>query len=277
MAMVYTPWEWVNPPRNPQPGVLHRTYFSASMQHDVGYNIYLPPGYAASQQRYPVVYRLHGLNNCESTDYFPARYLDEGIRAGELPPMILVYPNGWWCSFYADSPDGQVMAETTIIEELIPTVDAMYRTVGTRGARAIQGMSMGGFGALKLAFKHVDLFSSVVAFAAGLLDGPTLLANHPQLMQTMFAADAQRFDAEAPAAWVRRNADVVRETLPIWMICGSDDLLLAGNLAMHALLDELHIAHELELIPGIAHNLPALAESVQRRGFAFAARSFRLP
>ena len=82
-----------------------------------------------------MVYWLHGLNNCESTDNFPARYLEQGIRAGELPPTILVYPNGWWCSFYSDSADGSIMSETTIIEELIPHIDRTYRTISAgRGA-----------------------------------------------------------------------------------------------------------------------------------------------
>jgi endo-1,4-beta-xylanase len=70
-------------------------------------------------------------------------------------------------SFYSDSFDGQWMAETTVIEELVPHIDATYRTIANRDGRAIQGMSMGGFGALKLAFKYPDLFSSVVAFAGG--------------------------------------------------------------------------------------------------------------
>jgi len=275
--MEYRPWKWVNPPINPQPGVVHKTYLSQAMGHDVGYSIYLPPDYEHSSQRYPVVYWLHGLNNCESTDYFPAKYLTQGIETGELPPMILVYPNGWWCSFYSDSSDGQVLTETTIITELIPHIDRTYRTIPTREARAIQGMSMGGFGALKLAFKYVDMFSSVVAFAPALVTVQRMLEHTPEILQMIFGGDGELFEQNSPRRWAKQHAEIIRRTLPIWIICGSEDGLLPTNEAMDRLLDELQIPHKLELIPGIAHNLPALAEAIQTRGFAFAARAFRLP
>ncbi len=276
MAMVFTPWEWVNPPANPQPGVVHKTYFSQAMQHDVGYNIYLPPGYEAGDRRYPVIYWLHGLNNCESTDYFPAHYLEEGIAAGDLPPTILVYPNGWWSGFYSDSADGRVMSETTIIRELIPYVDRTYRTIAAREGRAVQGMSMGGFGALKFAYKFVELFSSVVAFAPALVDAHDMQTHHPELLQVTFGGDPGRLEANSPFAWLRANVECIRGHLPIWIICGTEDGLLPGIRRMDRALAELGVAHELELIPGIDHNLPALADAIRQRGFAFAARAFQL-
>lgn len=276
MTIQYRPWAWVNPPANPQPGVIHRTYYSDAMRCEVGYNIYLPPGYEGGTQRYPVIYWLHGLNNCESTDYFPAKYMEQGIQSGALPATIIVYPNGWWCGFYSDSADGRILSETTIIKELIPYIDRTYRTISRREGRAIQGMSMGGFGALKFAFKYVEMFSSVVAFAPALVDAEGLAARHPQLLQAMFDGDPQRFAGNMPATWLRKHAERIRGHLPIWMICGADDGLLPGIQKMHQLLDELGIEHTLELIPGIAHNLPALAEAVQIRGFAFASKAFCL-
>jgi len=239
MTMQYRPWAWVNPPTNPQPGVVHRTYYSDAMQCDVGYNIYLPPGYAEGDARYPMIYWLHGLNNCESTDYFPAKYLEQGIRSGALPPTILVYPNGWWCGFYSDSADGRILSETTIIKELIPHVDRTYRTIPKREGRAIQGMSMGGFGALKFAFKYVDLFSSVVAFAPALVDAQELSTRHPQILQTMFNGEAQRFTENTPATWALKNAERIRNHLPIWIICGAEDGLLGYIQKMHQRLDEI--------------------------------------
>ena len=59
---------WFNEPKNPQPGVTHHGYHSASMSKEVGYNIWVPPGYETSSRRYPVVYWLHGRNNTESSD-----------------------------------------------------------------------------------------------------------------------------------------------------------------------------------------------------------------
>src|SRR5439155_14475962 len=117
---------WFNAPKNPQPGVVHKGYHSAAMDKEVGYNIYLPPGYEAGSQRYPVVYWLHGRNNTESSDSYPVQYLADGIAGGKLPPMILVYASGGSQTNYCDSYDGKYMAETTVIKELIPHIDKNY-------------------------------------------------------------------------------------------------------------------------------------------------------
>ena len=74
---------WFNVPKNPQPGVVHKGYHSAAMDKEIGYNIYLPPGYEGGSQRYPVVYWLHGRNNTESSDSYPVQYLDDGIAGGK--------------------------------------------------------------------------------------------------------------------------------------------------------------------------------------------------
>jgi len=133
---------------------------------------------------------------------------------------------------------------------------------------------MGGRGALKSACKYVELFSSVVAFAPALVDGKDLQERHPELLRMVFNGDAQRFEENSPGRWAQANAEAIRGKLPIWIICGAEDGLLPGIERMQRLLGQLEIAHELELIPGIAHNLPALAEAIQTRGFAFAAKAF---
>src|SRR6058998_3859991 len=82
---------WVNNPKPGQlpSGVSHRTYYSDSMKHDVGYCIYLPPDYETSATaRYPVIYNLHGAGGDELHGFDEAQLLDRGIRSGRLPPMI---------------------------------------------------------------------------------------------------------------------------------------------------------------------------------------------
>ena len=126
---------WVNQPKPGQlpAGVNHLTYYSQSMKHDVGYCIYLPPDYdAAKDARYPVIYNLHGAGGNELHGFEQAALLDKGIRAGKLPPMILVMPNGGKTTYYKDSYDGKFMGETTIVRELIPHIDKTYRTVASR-------------------------------------------------------------------------------------------------------------------------------------------------
>ena len=156
---------WVNPPAAKPAGVQHRVLRSASMQRDVGYNIYLPPDYESSGKRYPVIYWLHGAGGNESSTLWVAEEYQKAIAAGLTEPAILVFPNGGRRTEYRDWKPQNVMPETMIIRELIPHIDATFRTIATPAGRSLEGMSMGANGALKLAFKYPELFHSVVAYA----------------------------------------------------------------------------------------------------------------
>jgi S-formylglutathione hydrolase FrmB/lysophospholipase L1-like esterase len=265
-----------NPPAQPIPLEEHRGYESAAMKTKVGYNIYLPPGYSdpGNSNRYPVIYWLHGRGCSESNDQFPASTVDAAIRSKTIAPLIFVYASGGAMSFYSDSFDGKWMAETTIIKELIPHIDATYRTVASRGGRAIQGMSMGGFGAMKLALKYPELFSSVVAFAGGYRSAEQIQADEisRQILKRVFADDPQRFMANHPAIIARSNAGAVRNKVAIKMLVGLDDSLLENNRALHATLTELNLVHEYWEIPGIRHDLPRLSAWLGDSGLQFAAR-----
>ena len=145
--------KWVNQPKTPLPtGVVHQTFSSKALHQDVGYLVYLPPDYAsAPDRRYPVIYNLHGAGGNELHSLEEAQLLDQGIRAGPLPPMIMAMPNGGVATLYQDSYDGKWPAKTLIIREFIPFIDQTYRTIATRAGRAIEGFSMGGRGSTRLA------------------------------------------------------------------------------------------------------------------------------
>ncbi len=266
---------WFNEPRNPQPGMVHKGYHSKLMDKEVGYNIWLPPGYETSSRRYPVVYWLHGRNNTESSDQYPLSYLADGISAGTVPPMIVVFASGGSQTNYCDSYDGKYMGESTVIKELIPYIDRTYRTVASRDGRAVQGMSMGGFGAMRLGLKFPDLFSSLVAFAGGYRWPEEIGAEGtPPSYKDMFNSDPEIFRASHPETWARKNADKIRGRLGIWIYVGTADPGLKGNQRMHGVLNELKIPHGYLQIEGVAHNLKLLAAHVKEENFAFAARSF---
>jgi len=265
---------WFNVPKTLPPGVEHKGYHSAAMAKQIGYNIYLPAGYQTGTHRYPVVYWLHGRNNTEISDGYPVQYLADGIASGKLPPMILVYASGGSQTNYCDSYDGKYLAETTVIKELIPYIDKNYRTIASRGGRALQGMSMGGFGAMRLALKYPDLFSSVVAFAGGYRWPEDMDVNpHPSYAE-MFNNDKEIFRANHPETWARRNAAKIRGKLSIQIYVGNQDPGLAGNRRMHTLLDELEIQHGYHEFEGVAHNLKLLATKVTTENFEIAVRSF---
>ncbi len=123
------------------------------------YNIIVPEGYDESDQRYPVLYLLHGL----TSNYT----LWARMRVPEYAAsysMIVVMPdvgNSWYVN-WAQSDEGQKNAwEDYMINDVIGHVDANYRTIAKREGRAINGLSMGGYGALMLGLRHPEMFCSI--------------------------------------------------------------------------------------------------------------------
>jgi S-formylglutathione hydrolase len=136
--------------------------------------IYLPPGYESGTKRYPVLYLLHGIGGSfeDWTKHWDLRgSMDRIIFMGEAP-FIVVMPNGGNSlggGFYVDSPVSGNW-ETFLLRELIPRVDAEFRTMPAAASRGIAGHSMGGFGALRMAMRYPDLFSAVYAMSPCCLD-----------------------------------------------------------------------------------------------------------
>jgi enterochelin esterase-like enzyme len=157
---------WVDPNKEEPSGTQYKTFHSRTIDGDVSYLVYLPPNYESdAQRRYPVIYWLHGGGGNQRTgDYFVEK-MGEAMQAGKTPEAILILVNGVGGSLFSDSIDGSKPVETVIVRDLIPHVDATYRTFGMRKMRAVEGFSMGGFGALHLTFKFPDLFGSITALA----------------------------------------------------------------------------------------------------------------
>ena len=120
---------FVNIPKETPSGVSHKTFFSKLVNQDVGYNIYLPPCYDETGEKYPVMYWLHGRGGNESSDIWVAEHI-KNYNAGNAAAnqMIIVFVNGTESSGYRDSPDGSLPVESIIITELIPHIDDTYRT-----------------------------------------------------------------------------------------------------------------------------------------------------
>ena len=134
--------------------------------------IYLPPGYADTSRRYPVLYLLHGIGGTPQ-DWVGPSYqgmeiravMDSLIAAGAIQPMIVVMPNGtnrYIGTFYMNSPVGGGW-EDFISRDLVAHVDRMYRTLARRESRGVTGHSMGGLGSILMGMHHADVFSSVWA------------------------------------------------------------------------------------------------------------------
>lgn len=143
----------------------------------VDYAAYLPAGYDAGDDEYATLYLLHGRGDTMAAWQQVTADLDELIADGTVPPLVVVMPDAPWSergNWYVDSrhADGTAV-ETALTQDLVAHVDATYRTVDSRDARAVGGYSMGGYGALRYALAHQDLF------AAGLVLSPAVYVPLP--------------------------------------------------------------------------------------------------
>ncbi len=269
---------WVVQPKDPPAGVTHHVFRSQAMRTDVGFTLYLPPDYERSpQRRYPVIYWLHGAGGNESQGVAQAVVLHNAITAGLTPPAIMVIPNGGRRSEYRDWPEQNVLSETMIVKELIPLIDTRYRTLPAPQGRAIEGMSMGGNGSLKLALKYPEMFGSVLAIA-GTYGRISLRGDaSPETLN-----DQQKWVVKL-AQWYSADDDVfvLAEKnfnrlghLRIRLLIGTQDVSFADSEKLHAHLRSLGVPHEYEILLGVAHNTQAYYDRAGVHGFQFHAAGF---
>jgi enterochelin esterase-like enzyme len=153
-------------PAIPATRIIDRWFVSHALGGRLGYEVYLPPGYASSGLRYPVIYFLHGLP-ASDTSYRSVRFVERALdEIGR--PAILVVPQGARAGEtdpeYVNHGAGDNWGDAIALE-LPRVVDAHFRTIPNRGGRALIGVSAGGYGAMHLALKHLAVFSVVESWS----------------------------------------------------------------------------------------------------------------
>lgn len=263
---------WNNPARRLPTGIQHGTYHSALLKTDVGYNVCLPQQYAQqSSARFPVIYYLHGYEGNESSYLDYAKYWQAATRSR---PVILVFVNGGETSFFSDSADGAQPGESVVVKELIPHIDQKFRTVATAGERSLHGYSMGGFGALKLAFRHPDMFGSAVSYGATLADAADFKKHLGKVFAQVFGNDPKRFAENDPFALAKQNADEIRARVAVSLIVGTRDDFLARNRALRDELQQLRIPVTYEEVRGAGHKKDDLYGPAAAHAFQFSMQHF---
>src|SRR5580700_10582813 len=145
---------------------------SKILARGVPYCVVLPPSFDADKtRRFPILYFLHGLGDNEQFFVHSGAWnMVEDLRErGELKDFLIATPDGG-AGFYIDSRDGKNRYEDFLLQEFFPFIEKRYRVSPGRANRAISGVSMGGYGALHLAFRHPQLFGAVSAHSAALIE-----------------------------------------------------------------------------------------------------------
>lgn len=220
---------------------------SASMNKTIKAVVITPDSYADGKEL-PVLYLLHGYGGNYSD--WPKKVAGLG-KAADTYQMIVVCPDGNVGSWYFDSPaDPSFRYETYVADELVNWVDSHYKTIRNRSGRAITGLSMGGHGALYLAFRHQNVFG-----AAGSMSGGVDIRPFPNNWDM-----AKRLGAysQFPERWEQNTVInllylLTPGALSLIIDCGTEDFFFRVNNNLHEKLLERNIAHDYITRPG-AHN-----------------------
>lgn len=234
------------------------------------YHVVLPPHYDAPQTRairYPVVYLLHGLGG-SANDWVSAR-AHLAAHAAQYR-FIIVTPEGHdgWYTDSATVPNEKY--ETYFLEELIPDVERRFRVLTARDARAVAGLSMGGYGALKFGVKYPERFI-LAASMSGAFEAASWDHTDPNLIAFVRPSIARTYGALNSPTRAANDLYKLIEALPperikalpfMYLDCGTEDFLIESNRKMSALLLRRKIPHEFRQLPG-AHSWPYWDAQVQ--------------
>lgn len=262
---------------------------SQTLHRPVRYCVMLPPGYDTdAQKKYPIIYFLHGLGENEQTLLRSGGWglIEDLEREHKLGDFLMAAPEGR-SSFFINSADGHDRYSDFFLTEFLPYIESHYRVLRERKSRGATGLSMGGYGALRLAFAHPELFGSVSA------QSPALITESPRelnadihdagplarLLGSVFGdpINVAHWNQNNPFQLARKNQAQIRGQL-IYINCGQQDEygFAEAAEAMHKQLASEKIPHQFHLYPG-GHNaeyfLSHLGETIEFHWHTFSART----
>ena len=235
---------------------------SEILARNVRYCAFLPASFDQDKARkFPVLYYLHGLGDNEQSLLNLGGWdmIEELRRQNKVGEFIVLAPAGGH-GFFINSADGKIRYEDFLLKEFIPQMEKKYRGEGTRATRGITGISMGGYGALRLAFKYPNEFAAV----SGQM--PALVAEIPEnfnaggpgspsgMMGDVFGSPFNRAYFERNNVFTFAKNDPVAELkrLKIYFdVANNDDYgFERGAEQLHQLLDSRGVPNEFHVYPG---------------------------
>ena len=257
---------WVVPPVL-APNVIHATFDSAAVGAQVSFHAWLPDAYSTEPaRRFPVLYWLHGSNSV-STGIAPvSAAFATAVQQGLIPPMIVVFPNGLPHGMWCDATSGLQPVESMLVDDLIPEIDARFRTIAAPRARLLEGFSMGGYGAARLGLRHAAQFAGVSMLGAGplqldfLADGEGLapIKLRRQILATVYGNSPAIFEMQSPWRLAESLGTTLPAGFPLRQIIGTLDFTLPANRDFHQHLLTIGLEHAYLELPGVGHSVPAV-------------------
>jgi S-formylglutathione hydrolase FrmB len=262
--------------------VSFHTFESTAARARVSYHIYTPAAYALRpQQRFPVVYWLHGSGGGLAGIPQVARHFDTAMETGKSPPCLVVFVNGLVEGMYVDWKDGTAPLETVIVRNLVPHIDGTYRTIANREGRMLDGFSMGGYGAARLGFKYHDLFRAVSIIGAGPMQPELRQAprvgrrRSAEILEKVYGGDQAYFRQVSPRSLAEKNAAVITSTSLVRIIIGDNDETFENNRKFHQHLEALRIPHTWTVLPGVGHDPMAVMRQMGDQYWPFYRTAFQ--
>jgi S-formylglutathione hydrolase FrmB len=258
------------------------------LKQPVHYCVQLPPAYDHQEspvRRYPVLYFLHGLGQNEQTLFSTGGWnvIEDLRRQHKIDDFLVVAPEGKR-TFYINSPDGALRYSDFFLQEFIPYIEAKYRIRPGQKSRAITGVSMGGYGALRFAFAHPEMFSAVSAQSAALITQTPQelsMAGHSgtQLGRVLGPAfgeplNVPHWQQNSVFVLARKNQSGLK-SLAIYFNCGQQDDFgfEDGAAALHRQLQVEGVKHEYHSYPGdhsLTYFLSHMGEVMEFHSHVFA-------
>jgi S-formylglutathione hydrolase FrmB len=227
---------------------------SRILHQAVHYCVMLPSGYETAKQ-YPVLYYLHGLGDNEQTLFKSGGWnLLQDLRGQhKIGDFLIVAPEGM-ASFYINSADKKVLYSDFFLREFMPAIEKKYSVRKGRKYRAISGVSMGGYGALRFAFAHPELFGSVSAQSPALAPKSAKPGDSfGRFLGAVFGTpiDIPHWKQNDPFALARQNQAGLK-SMAIYFNCGRSDEygFESGVEALDKQLQSEGVRHEYHLYPG---------------------------
>lgn len=250
-----------------------KSFSSTALGQEADYSVFIPAGYEQDTRDYAVIYFLHGMFN-DHTSWATQRYgvipgqIEKLMTDGKIPASLIAIPDAS-NSFYTNTIDNSVRYEDFVCQDLVKEIEENFRVSSAREDRSLGGVSMGGYGALKIALKHPLNYASAVGFSPIVLlgDNPAESLNRSNerrakfftsLFKPVFGIPFQREHWKANSLeHLAQKADP--KGLKIFFAYGTADRysdlfpLEEGIQRLHSLLEERGMPHRFEAYQGEPH------------------------